>query len=124
MSKLFTYKLATFTLLLGLLVAGVPALAQLPDCDDLAGLADALDGVAETLQDVGEIPEGSQLDQDLGEIIDHLEVIARSEQDAALSASINSLGEAWNDLDWGLFRLELNSVILSFDRIYYGECPG
>ena len=124
MNKLLTHKLATVVLLLGLLTGGTPALAQMPGCDDLGGLADALDGVAETLQDVGEIPEGSQLDQDLGEIIDHLEVMARSEQDAALTASVNSLGDAWNERDWDLFRLELDSVILSFDRIYYAQCPG
>ena len=124
MHKLLAYKLSTFTLVLGLLIASGSALAQVPPCDELAGLADALDGVAETLQDVGEIPEGSQLDQDLGEIIDHLEVMARAEQDAALNASISSLGNAWNESDWDLFRLELESVILSFDRIYYAQCPG
>lgn len=116
------------TALIGLFMAG-PALAEPPSCDDLATMANALDQLSQVMVEIGEtvdpeeIADGSEFDNAMGEIVDGLIVVAEAEEDATLTASVDSMVDAWNNSDWEKFRLSLDSVTLTFARLYQADCP-
>lgn len=109
-----------------LLCAGLfavsPSFAELPSCDELAELADILDEVNDELDRIGRIPEDSELDQALGEVVTALEDVAKIEDSKKLSKSVAALAKAWEALDWDSFQVALDEVVLSFDKIRRAEC--
>ena len=98
-------------------------LAQdLPSCDELVEIADIFDEVAEVLEDVGYIPENSELDRALGEVVDALEELVDVEENRSLTNSVRQLADAWEILDWEKFKLALDSMIANLDRIRRADC--
>lgn len=114
--------------LLGLLAAG-PALAEKPSCEDLSSMATALDELSQVMVQIGdtvdpeEIADGSDFDNAMGQIVDGLTVIAEEEDNDALTSSVNSMIDAWNNSDWEKFRLSMDSVTLTFAKLYHADCP-
>jgi len=114
--------LLSLTVALFFSVNVIAAESKLPSCDDLADIADSLDDVAESLSKTGKIEKESKTDKMLGKLVDELEKIADIEQNEALDKGVDTLGKAWDKMDWEKFKLALDSVIANFDRIRRKDC--
>jgi len=105
-----------------LLSAGLQA-GELPSCDDLTQMAQALDELSVAFQqDADTIHEGDKVDQTLGSLVDSLNTIADAEQDAGLDNAVDALDNAWENMDGGAFSAALDSVILNFARLHKRDC--
>ena len=117
MKKLFLSFLMSFFMFSSLTYA-----QELPSCDELDGMIEVLDELADALDSKGNIPECSPLDEALGELVDALEEVASIEENQALSYSIKVMNSAWEYNEWNKFKIGLDGAINSLDRIYYNEC--
>ncbi len=100
---------------------------ELPSCDELKGIVNALDELADALTSTENIRENSQLETSLGGLIDDMEVIARVENDDSLHTAVDQMGTIWGrDTPWEedlpLFKMALDSAAMSLDRIYHKDC--
>lgn len=93
-------------------------------CDELGGVADGLDQIAVALQQTDTITEGDEVDTALGEIIDALHLVAKSEQEDDLNHHVSELDQAWEDMNFNNFTHALDNVIASLDRLYKRDCEG
>ena len=105
----------------------VTAEEKLPSCDELKEIVNALDELADAMISTENIRENSQLESSLGSLIDGMEMIARVEADDALHTAVDQMGAIWErDTPWKedlpLFKMALDSAVMSLDRIYYKDC--
>ena len=96
--------------------------AEKPTCQELTLMADSLDEVSSAFAEAKTITEGDKVDQSLGELVDSLRLLANVENEAALSNAVNSLLDAYNNMDSEKFGLSLDSVITNLDRLYRRDC--
>ncbi len=95
---------------------------ELPSCEDLTDMADALDQVGAAFDQAGAIYEGDEIDVALGELVDALYIVAEVENNNAMTNAVNSLTKAYDDMDSERFRLSLDSVVANLDRLYRRDC--
>jgi len=95
---------------------------ELPSCDDLAEMANALEDMEGALKEVGTINEGDEVDKALEEVIDGLKVVALVEDDSHLSESVLMLSQAWEKMDGAALMSSLSQTIDDFDVIIGKEC--
>jgi hypothetical protein len=112
-------------LLSGLLAAALlgalpSAYAAKTDCDTLVELGSALDDIREGLSS-GEDVDDSTYD-DLGAVVESLQMVADNEGNAKLSAAVNRLENAYNNNDRDGYVRALGSVDQSFGTFYENEC--
>ncbi len=91
-------------------------------CEDIAGLADALDEFAGVFAMVSDIEEGGDLDQVIGDLVDSLIVVAETQNETALTNAVNNMTDAYNKMNAKKFRISLDRVIKVLDRIYRRDC--
>lgn len=108
--------------LLILMLFSVTALAEKPTCEDLDEMASVLDQVAEAFEQTGEIREGGEIDNALGELVEHLFVLAEVENESDLSDYVESMANGWDNMDADRFANSLDGVIGSLDRLYRRDC--
>ncbi|MCE5334609.1 MAG: hypothetical protein LLG06_08440 [Desulfobacteraceae bacterium] len=97
--------------------------AELPDCDDLKKISQALEQLSKVFETSSDkITEGDELDKSLGELIDALGAIAKAERDSSLNKALITLTEAYNNMDADKFSVCLKEIITAFDRIYRRDC--
>ena len=95
---------------------------ELPSCEDLAEMANALEDMEGALKEVGTINEGDEVDKALEEVIEGLKVVALVESNSHLSESVLMLSQAWEKMDGTALMSALNQTIGDFDVIIGKEC--
>ncbi|OMH37509.1 hypothetical protein [Motiliproteus sp. MSK22-1] len=116
-----------FFLVLGLTaffsLTGFTAVAsEKPTCEDLTQIADDLDEISAAFADVETIKEGDAVDVALGEIVDALYWVSEAEGEDHMTAAVNSLTDAYDNMDGEKFGLALDSVVANMDRLYRRDC--
>lgn len=91
-------------------------------CDDLTSLANDLDTIAVAFESAGTIHEGDEVDQALGGILDALQLVTDIEDEPRLDSAVDSLFNAYNQMDGEKFSLALDSVVINIDRLYRRDC--
>lgn len=112
--------IALFSLLV-LPLASISA-SELPSCEDLTNIANALDELAEAFNSTGSIPEGGEVDTVLGDLVNALEDIAQIEGNATLSNAVANLADAYDSMDSDGFSASLEDVTVTFDELYNRDC--
>lgn len=97
--------------------------AAKPTCDDLTEMADELDAISADFAKAGTIREGDPVDLALGELVGALILVAKVENEPAMTSAVNSLIDAYDKMDSEKFKLSLDSVIANMDRLYRRDCP-
>jgi phage gp29-like protein len=92
------------------------------DCADLSGMTADLSNISGAFNLIDEIKEGDELDQALGELVDAMVLVAEAEDSPRLNSAVDSLSQAYNNLDSDKFESALNRVISYMDRMYKREC--
>jgi len=93
-----------------------------PSCQDLDEIAGILDQVAEAFEQTGEIREGGEIDNALGDLVDGLLAIAKIENDRRLSRNVNAMADGWEGMDGDQFASSLDGVIGNLDSLYRRDC--
>jgi hypothetical protein len=91
-------------------------------CEDLSTVSEALDSVRVNFNKIGEIKEGDEVDEALGQIIDGLLMIAESENNPSFTRAVDSMTDAYNNMEVNDFLTSLDSVIFNIDKIYDRDC--
>lgn len=105
-----------------LIVFSFSSLMADSSCQDLKSNVRTLDELAVALSDTGEIAEASELDKALGEVVEALQLLADTEEDQALYASVIMLTDSWENNDWTQFKIALDSTTNNINRIYAKGC--
>ena len=120
MKRKLTVFFSIFVLTLTCLTAA--AWAEKFSCDDLTGLANALDDIAVAFENAGTISEGDVIDTALGEIVDAVIMVAEVENEGRLNTAVDRFVKGYNNMDADMFSLGLDSVITNLDRLYNRDC--
>ncbi|MCX7553139.1 hypothetical protein OS175_04560 [Marinicella sp. S1101] len=91
-------------------------------CDELDGLATALDDLAEALVSIENIGLNSELDDGLGELTEVLTDVAEVESDTRLKRWIADLQLAWDDMEREDFEDSLDDIIERLDELGARDC--
>ncbi len=91
-------------------------------CDELEELAADLDSLATGLESVDTIGVDSELDDVLGDVSSALHVVARIEKDTELSAWIDDLDLAWEEMERDDFESSLDDIIERLDDLGERDC--
>ncbi len=103
------------------LIVSLPVNARL-SCDELDELAEVLDDLAGELEDVSSIGVNSGIDFALGDLTSALNTVASVENDKRLSAWIQDLEIAWEDMERDDFEESLDDITERLDDLYDRDC--
>ncbi len=103
------------------LLFSISAQARL-SCGELDDLSEVLDQLSHELEDVRKIGENGKIDLALGGLTESLNQVARMERDKRLSAWINDLEIAWEDMERDDFEESLDDIIDRLDDLYDRDC--
>jgi hypothetical protein len=114
----------TATLLFPLLLTlwATPTLAQALSCAEVDEVGEGLTAVGIAMESGIEIGEGSELDNDLRDLVDALAVIAVAEDDADLATAAVEMDDAWEAMDQGAFTDALALAVGRMAVISATEC--
>lgn len=95
-------------------------LGQELTCEGLELLADGSAEVRDALLEIGTIEEGSEIDEQLGDLIDDL--IEISDYEGSLQNQIDDMSNGWQEMDGEMLMNGLNGAIASVDYLLDTEC--
>ena len=96
------------------------ALGQELTCEVLDLLAEGTLEMRDTLIEIGTIDENSELDQQLGDLINDL--IEISDYEGSLQNQIDDMAAGWEELDGDMLMGGLNGAIASVEYLLDSEC--
>ena len=98
------------------------AVGQELSCDTLQLVAEGSTEVRDALIELGTVEEGSEVDDQLGELINDLIEIADYEGDGTLEEEVDDRAAGWEELDGDLLMSGLNGAIVSLDTLLERDC--
>lgn len=109
-------------------LAATPVLAaEKMSCEDLAGVATDLSKVVSAFEANPKIHENKDAEQGLNQIVEALDIIAKSENDSVLSSNVKKLSklwamDTWESKDETAFKDTLDNIVTNFERIHKKDC--
>ena len=96
-------------------------------CDDLAEVATSLSKVVTAFEQNPKIHQDKDAELGLNQIVEALDIIAKSEKDSVLSANVDKLSTLWGMEEWEskdetAFKDALDSVTTNLERIHKKDC--
>ena len=91
-------------------------------CNELDELAEILDELAEDFDSMSARRIDDEVDEALAELTDALKDVAYEEKDRRLTAWINDLEIAWEDMEKDDFVESLDDIIERLDELYDRDC--
>ncbi len=98
-----------------------PTYAEL-SCDELDEVSEVVDYVADEFDDMSSRRINDEVDDALLELTDALKEVALEEDDRRLTAWINDLEIAWEDMEKDDFVESLDDISERLDELYDRDC--